>query len=316
MIAMGSEQIPVVEDVSFNLEHGEVLGLVGESGCGKSITALSIMGLLPRTARIASGQVWLDGVELVSLDSRAVRRVRGGQVGMVFQDPMESLNPVMTVGRQIIETVRNNLGLSRRASRDRAAEVLAKVGIPDPKLRMDDFPHQFSGGMRQRVMVAIAIACEPALLIADEPTTSLDVTIQAQILELIKNLRDELGMAVLLITHDLGIAAGMCNRVNVMYSGRVVESALVDDLFFRPQMPYTRALLDAIPTPFDPPGSRLRTIEGQPAAPRAIPVGCRFAPRCEHVREVCEREEPAFASRGSDIHRARCWATESQGWLA
>jgi oligopeptide transport system ATP-binding protein len=313
---VGARVHPVVEDVSFDLEHGEVLGLVGESGCGKSITALSIVRLLPRSARIISGQVCLEGVDLVGLDARAIRKVRGRQIGFVFQDPMESLNPVMTVGRQISETIRNNLGLSRRAAHARATEMLAKVGIPDPRSRMDDFPHQFSGGMRQRVMVAIAIACEPPLLIADEPTTSLDVTIQAQILDLIKRLRDELGMAVLLITHNLGIAAGICNRVNVMYAGRVVETAPVDLVFSSPQMPYTHALLESIPTPLDMPGSTLRTIEGQPPDPRALPVGCRFAPRCRHVRNVCQHEEPALSTRGTEAHQARCWATEPNGWLA
>jgi oligopeptide/dipeptide ABC transporter ATP-binding protein len=314
VIGSPTHEAPVVDEVSFDITHGEVLGLVGESGCGKSMTALSIVRLLPRVARIRGGEVLLEGLDLARLDGHAMRGVRGGRIGVVFQDPMESLNPVMPVGRQITETIEQNLGLSRRAARARAIEVLGHVGIPDAARRIDDYPHQFSGGMRQRVMIAIAIACEPALLIADEPTTSLDVTIQAQILELLKRLRDEFGMAILLITHDLGIAAGMCDRINVMYAGRVVESALVDRLFALPQAPYTRALLESIPTPLDVPGTLLRVIEGQPPDPRAFPAGCRFAARCKFARELCREREPDILSRGNG-HLARCWATEAAGWL-
>jgi oligopeptide transport system ATP-binding protein len=309
--------VRAVDGVTFSVEKGKTLGIVGESGCGKSVTALSIMGLIPKPpARIVGGSITFEGRDLAELSDRELETMRGRKIAMIFQDPMTSLNPTLKIGTQITETMRRHLDVSKDAARRRAIELLEEVRIPRAAERIDDYPHRFSGGMRQRVMIAIALSCNPALLIADEPTTALDVTIQAQILELIAKLRDELGMGVLLITHDLGIAAGMCDRVNVMYAGRIVESAPVADLFAQPQMPYTRALLDAIPTPLDAPGSRLRTIEGQPPAPQALPPGCRFAPRCAHVRDVCRAEEPGFTPRGRALHGARCWATEPEGWLS
>lgn len=308
--------VHAVDDVSFDLDDGETLGLVGESGCGKTMTALSIVRLVPEPAgRIVRGQIFFDGTDLLTLSNEQMRTFRGKRIGFVFQDPMTSLNPTHTIGHQIAESTRIHLRLSRRASLDRAAELLDRVGIPQGRRRMNDYPHQFSGGMRQRVMIAIAIACDPELLIADEPTTALDVTIQAQILELIASLADELKTAVILITHDLGIAAGMCDRVNVMYAGRVVETAGVDAIFENPQMPYTSGLLESLPRVGDLAGSRLRTIEGQPPDLLAPPARCRFTPRCRHARDICRTAEPGLTPRHDESHQARCWGTEPGGWI-
>jgi len=304
-----------VDDVSLTLDHGETLGLVGESGCGKSMTALSIMRLVPETARIVAGEVVLDGEDLLKLAPDEMRERRGGRIGMVFQDPMTSLNPVHRVGDQIAESARLHLGLSRAAALDRAVELLDKVGIPRARDRARDHPHQFSGGMRQRVMIAIALACDPILLLADEPTTALDVTIQAQILELIASISDEFGTAVILITHDLGIAAGLCDRISVMYGGRIVESAPTDEIFARPRMPYTLGLMESIPGVTTVPGQPLRTIDGMPPDLVDPPPGCRFAPRCTHARERCRTEEPELTGRSAAGHLARCWGTEPGGWI-
>ncbi len=308
--------VHAVDEVSFDLGYGETLGLVGESGCGKSVTALSITRLVPDPpGKIVSGEVLFEGIDLLKLGSDDIRRLRGKEIGFIFQDPLTSLNPTLTIGFQIAESIRTHLGLSKRAANDRVVELLSKVGIPKARERLGDYPHQFSGGMRQRVMIAIALACNPKLLLADEPTTALDVTIQAQILELIQTLSQEFDTAVLLITHDLGIAAGMCNRINVMYAGRIVESGSIDSLFVDPQMPYAWGLLDSLPRLDEARGTRLRTIEGLP--PLLIDLGdrCRFAPRCAYARDVCWEREPELVDRSGPHHVARCWGTESGGWI-
>jgi oligopeptide transport system ATP-binding protein len=309
--------IQAVDDVSFDLDYGETLGLVGESGCGKSVTALSIARLVPDPpGKIVAGQVLFDGIDILSLSSDAMRKLRGKEIGFIFQDPLTSLNPTLTIGYQIGEAIREHLGLPPKAARDRVVELLAKVGIPRPHDRLKDYPHQFSGGMRQRVMIAIALSCDPKLILADEPTTALDVTIQAQILELIQTLSDEFGTAVLMITHDLGIAAGMCDRVNVMYAGRIVETGTVDDMFENPRMPYAWGLLDSLPRIDDVRGSRLRTIEGLPPLLIKPPDACRFGPRCRYARDICREDEPELTVRPGEGHLARCWATEPGGWIS
>ena len=308
--------VHAVDEVSFELDYGETLGLVGESGCGKSVTALSLTRLVPSPpGEIVAGEIIFDGIDILKLTGNEMRLLRGKKIGFIFQDPMTSLNPTLTIGYQIAESARLHLGLSRRAALDRAAELLSKVGIPKAKDRLADYPHQFSGGMRQRVMIAIALACDPMLLLADEPTTALDVTIQAQILELIRSLSDEFGTAVILITHDLGIAAGMCNRINVMYAGRIVETGKVDDIFENPQMPYAWGLLDSLPRLDEEKGARLRTIEGLP--PDLINPGpeCRFSPRCHYARDVCRASEPELSPRAEEDHLARCFGTEPGGWI-
>jgi oligopeptide transport system ATP-binding protein len=308
--------VQAVDDVSFELGYGETLGLVGESGCGKSVTALSIARLVPNPpGRIVSGEIVFDGIDILKIDADEMRHLRGKEIGFIFQDPLTSLNPTLTIGYQIAESIRQHMGLSPKAALDRVAELLSKVGIPRAKDRLKDYPHQFSGGMRQRVMIAIALSCDPKLILADEPTTALDVTIQAQILELISRLSDEFHTAVLLITHDLGIAAGMCDRVNVMYAGRIVETGTTDDLFERPRMPYSWGLLDSLPRLDDVRGDRLRTIEGLPPILINPPDACRFEPRCRFARDVCRQDEPELTRRGETDHHARCWATQPDGWI-
>ena len=301
--------IHAVNDVSFNLRPGELLGVVGESGSGKSVTMMSLLGLLPSPpAQNAGGQVMFEGKDLLKIPQSELRAVRGGKIGFIFQDPMTSLNPVFTVGFQIMEPLRRHLGLDKERARKRAAELLDLVGIPDAARRLKDFPHQFSGGMRQRVMIAIALACDPKVLIADEPTTALDVTIQAQILELVRDLRQKLGMAIVWITHDLGVVAGISDRVMVMYGGQVVEMAPVKELFARPRHPYTQALLQTIPALHGAREARLRTIEGQPPILRKAPAACPFLSRCRHAVPVCGLENPArrTLTPGHDVacHRA------------
>jgi peptide/nickel transport system ATP-binding protein/oligopeptide transport system ATP-binding protein len=286
--------IHAVNDVSFHLRKGELLGVVGESGSGKSVTMMSLLGLLPSPpAENRGGRVMLGDTDLLTLPPAALRDVRGRRVGFIFQDPMTSLNPVFTVGNQIMEPLRRHLGMDRARARARAQELLDLVGIPDAGSRLDDYPHQFSGGMRQRVMIAVALACDPEVLIADEPTTALDVTIQAQILELVKGLRRKLGMAIVWITHDLGVVAGIADRVMVMYGGQVVEHAPVAALFEDPRHPYTRALLQTIPSHGASRAARLRVIEGQPPIMTAVPASCPFRPRCAHALEICARANPA-----------------------
>jgi oligopeptide transport system ATP-binding protein len=309
--------VRAVDDVSFELGYGETLGLVGESGCGKSVTALSLTRLVPNPpGKIVAGSVVFDGVDVLKLSDDGMRKLRGKEIGFIFQDPLTSLNPTLTIGFQIAEAIRQHMGLSKKASYDRVVELLGKVGIPRARDRLGDYPHQFSGGMRQRVMIAIALSCDPKLILADEPTTALDVTIQAQILELISVLSDEFGTAVLLITHDLGIAAGMCDRVNVMYAGRIVETGSVDVIFEKPRMPYAWGLLDSLPRLDDVRGERLRTIEGLPPLLINVPDACRFNPRCNFARDACRDHEPELTQRDEPGHLARCWATEKGGWIA
>ena len=309
--------VQAVDDVTFDMKYGETLGLVGESGCGKSVTALSIARLVPNPpGRIVAGSITFDGIDVLKLNNDGIRKLRGKEIGFIFQDPLTSLNPTLTIGYQIAEAIRQHMGLSDAAARDRVVELLSKVGIPRAKERLGDYPFQFSGGMRQRVMIAIALSCDPKLILADEPTTALDVTIQAQILELIQKLSDEFGTAVLMITHDLGIAAGMCDRVNVMYAGRIVETATVDELFEQPRMPYSWGLLDSLPQIDDVRGEKLRTIEGMPPVLISPPDTCRFSPRCPYVRDICNEHEPALTERATTRHLARCWATQPDGWIA
>jgi peptide/nickel transport system ATP-binding protein len=286
-----------VDDVSFSIPPGGTLGVVGESGCGKSVTALSVMRLVPDPpGRVVGGEIRFKGKDLLALSEEEMRRIRGNQISMVFQEPMTSLNPVYTVGEQIGETVRLHQKLDRKRGKERAVEMLRQVGIPAPEQRVDAYPHQLSGGMRQRVMIAMALACNPELVIADEPTTALDVTIQAQILDLLKRLQAERGMAVMLITHDLCVVAESCDAVVVMYAGRVVEQAPVRALFSRPAHPYTAGLLRSIPSLQEVQSGaerpRLKTIPGMVPSLRRLPVGCRFRDRCERALEVCARVDP------------------------
>ena len=298
--------IHAVNGISFGLDEGELLAVVGESGSGKSVAMMSLLQLLPMPpAEIASGRVRFQDQDLVRLGASAIRQVRGARIGFIFQDPMTSLNPVFTVGYQIMEPLREHLGMSRKQARQRAIELLDLVGIPAPAKRIDDYPHQFSGGMRQRVVIAIALACDPKVLIADEPTTALDVTVQAQILELVRDLRDKLGMAIIWITHDLGVAAGIADRIVVMYAGLVVEHARVSELFDNPQHPYTRALLDSLPGRHSA-GERLRSIAGQPPLLLAEPASCPFAPRCRHAFDRCRAENPRLVAVEAG-HDVACW---------
>nr|WP_274426165.1 ABC transporter ATP-binding protein [Chelativorans sp. YIM 93263] len=294
----------IVEDVSFVIHEGETLGLVGESGCGKSVTALSVMRLLPEPPmRFTSGSIRLKDKDLLSLREEELRAIRGDQVSMIFQEPMTSLNPVFTIGNQISEAVLLHRDVSREQAEARAVELLDRVGIPAARSALTRYPHELSGGQRQRVMIAMALACDPELLIADEPTTALDVTVQAQILELLDDLRRNTGMAVLLITHDLGVVSQYCDRVAVMYGGRIVEQASAETLFAAPQHRYTEALLATIPAS-NPPGTRLPAISGTVPPPGKRPPGCSFHPRCQAKIDICARELPELSG---EEHLTRCW---------
>ncbi len=306
-------KLVAVDDVSFDIRPGEVLGLVGESGCGKTVTSKSILRLIPDPpGRISGGKVLFEGQDLVSLSERAMRSVRGNRIAMIFQEPMTALNPVLRVGDQVAETlVLHQPALSKSARRERVLELLIQVGIPSPTTRIDEYPHQLSGGMRQRVMIAMALACKPKLLIADEPTTALDVTIQAQVLRLMLRLRSELGTSILLITHDLGVIAEVCDRVVVMYAGRVVEEASVDDLFHRPQHPYTEALLRSIPKRGRKTSARLATIAGLVPDLRKLPPGCRFQDRCDRAQARCRDQEPQLTTQ-ADGSSVRCFFPVTQ----
>ena len=286
--------VQAVDGVSFRIDQGETLGLVGESGCGKSMTAMSIMKLLPNGGYIAGGSIKIGGQDIVPLDDDDMRKIRGNEVAVIFQDPMTSLNPTMTIGNQIAETLRIHRGWRNEQAMRRAEEVLGVVGMPRPKERLHQYPHQLSGGLRQRVMIAMALACEPQLLIADEPTTALDVTIQAQILTLLDALKRDFKMAVLLITHDLGVIAGRADRVCVMYAGKIVEQASIEDLFRKTQHPYTEALLQSIPKPDQDQSEPLYSIPGVPPDLTHAPAACRFHPRCRYATEECRQREPSL----------------------
>ena len=307
-------EVHAVNSVSFDLRPGELLGVVGESGSGKSVTMMSLIGLLPSPpADVRAGQVLFEGRDLLQTDEAGLRAIRGARIGFIFQDPMTSLNPVFTVGFQIMEPLRRHMGMTKAQAADRALDLLELVGIPDAKRRLKDYPHQFSGGMRQRVMIAIALACDPKVLIADEPTTALDVTIQAQILELVKDLRQKLGMAIIWITHDLGVIAGIADRVMVMYGGQVVEHGPVRALFANPQHPYTRALLETIPRLAGERSARLKVIEGQPPMMLQAPVSCPFQARCAHAFERCGRENPPRLPVGGGHDVACFWDPATGG---
>jgi oligopeptide transport system ATP-binding protein len=300
--------VRLVEDVSLHVRAGETLAIVGESGSGKTVTFTSALGLLPKPGRVIAGQALLEGEDLLQFSPEELRRRRGARIGMVFQDPLTGLNPVFRIGDQITEVLRAHLPISRRAARDRAIELLARVQIPDPARRVDDYPHQFSGGMRQRVLIAMAIALGPRVLIADEPTTALDVTVQAQVLDLLTDLRQADGMAMVLITHDLGVVARQADRVAVMYAGRVVETGLVEEVFRAPRHPYTISLFRSIPDLESPAGAKLAPISGAPPDPAQRPAGCAFAPRCFAAEESagCLRDRPALndAPHAVACHRA------------
>ena len=305
--------VHAVNGVSFGLKEGETLGVVGESGCGKSVTMLSVLGLIASPpGKIAAGEALFFGQDLLTMPAEKLRQVRGAQIAMIFQDPMTSLNPVLTIGRQLEEPLMIHIGMTKNQARDRAAELLSMVGIPNAKDRLNDYPHQYSGGMRQRVMIAMALSCSPQVLIADEPTTALDVTIQAQIMDLVKRLRNELGMAIIWITHDLGVVAGLAQRVLVMYGGFIIEEASVNDLFANPSHPYTIGLIGSLPRVDGKQQGRLYSIEGQPPVLYQKPQSCPFAPRCKWVMERCWKENPALAPI-SDEHRVACWVDIKTG---
>ena len=304
--------VHAVNRVSFSLDTGELLGVVGESGSGKSVTMMSLLKLLPSPpAELQEGSIRFEGRDVLAFSDEELRELRGGEIGFIFQDPMTSLNPVFTVGFQLMEVLREHLKLSKKAARARAAELLELVGIPSAADRLNDFPHQFSGGMRQRVMIAMALACDPKVLIADEPTTALDVTIQAQILELVRKLRRELGMGIVWITHDLGVIAGIADRVLVMYGGQVVEHATVHELFESPAHPYTQALLATMPSVDGSRSDRLLSIPGQPPNLSEHPSSCSFAPRCAHAFDRCRNENPALISVAPG-HDVACWLRVEQ----
>lgn len=311
--------VKAVDGISFQVHAGETLALVGESGCGKSVTALSIMGLIPPAAgSVVGGKVLFKGDDMLTMTERERRRIRGRGIALIPQDPMTSLNPVLTVGDQILEPLALHLKMRGARARKRAIELLEMVGIPAAESRLSSYPHQMSGGMRQRVMIAMALSCNPSLILADEITTALDVTIQAQILELLKSLTQDLGTALVFITHDLGVVAGIADRVNVMYGGQIVEQASTTDLFDRPNMPYTWGLLTSVPRLDFARRTKLRPIDGQPPDLSDPPPGCRFAARCEYKREICTQELPPRSSGVGDGASARCWGTGTDsrgGWL-
>jgi oligopeptide transport system ATP-binding protein len=299
--------VHAVNGISYHVDEGETLGIVGESGCGKTVNVLSVMRLIPQPpGKIVGGEAWFDGRDLLKISEEEMRQVRGNRISMIFQDPMTSLNPVLTIEQQVSEALMLHLGMDRKQARKRSIELLEMVGIPEAASRIDDYPHQFSGGMRQRVMIAMGLSCNPQLLIADEPTTALDVTIQAQILELVKQLKREIGMAVIWITHDLGVVAGLADRVNVMYAGYIIESGPVKDIYGDPRHPYTIGLLRSVPRLDESVKEKLIPIEGLPPDLIDPPPGCPFAPRCQYQIEKCLKENPPLetVARG---HMVACW---------
>ncbi len=305
--------IHAVNGVSFSLKEGETLGIVGESGCGKSVTMLSVLHLIPSPpGKVVAGKALYKDQDLLQMSNDEIRKVRGSQISMIFQDPMTSLNPVLSIGYQLSEPLMAHLSMGKREAHERAIELLTMVGIPLAQERMDDYPHQFSGGMRQRVMIAMALTCNPQVLIADEPSTALDVTIQAQIIDLVKELRDKIGMAIIWITHDLGIIAGLADRVEVMYAGFIIEEASVDNLYASPQHPYTLGLLGSLPRLDSQEHIRLVSIDGMPPALRETPHFCPFVPRCRFAIEKCKHENPPLISVEKD-HRVACWVDTATG---
>ena len=308
--------IRAVDGVSFTVAPGETLGIVGESGSGKSVTALSLLRLVPRpAAKVVGGEVIVDGEDVLQASEAAMREIRGGKISMILQDPQTSLNPVFTIGAQVSEAIATHLAADKQAVADKTVEALRRVRVADPGRRMHDYPHQMSGGMKQRVVGAIALGSAPKVLIADEPTTALDVTIQAQYLRLLKDIQRETGLAIIFITHDFGVVARMCDKVAVMYAGRVVEQGPVREIFSRPAHPYTQALLNSVPT-IEADVERLYSIRGQPPAFWDMPAGCRFEPRCERASAKCkEAYPPRYADEESADHSASCWALEETGWL-
>lgn len=305
--------IHAVNGVSFKLKEGETLGIVGESGCGKSVTVMSMLRLIPSPpGKVNAGKAIFQGKDLLKMSDEEIRHIRGAQISMVFQDPMTSFNPVLTIGRQVSEPLEVHMGMNKKQAEDRVVEMLEKVGIPNPRDRLNDYPHQFSGGMRQRVMIAMALVCTPQILIADEPTTALDVTIQAQIVELAKALRDDLGMAIIWITHDLGIIAGLADEVAVMYGGFIIEMAPVRELYSHPNHPYTLGLLGSLPRMDETGQRRLVSIDGLPPVLLEKPNFCPFAPRCKYVVERCWKENPPLMQISPD-HRVACWVNPETG---
>ena len=298
-------EVKAVNGVSFYLDSGKVLGIVGESGSGKSVTAYSIMQILEKTGKIVSGSVKFDGQELVGIGEKGMKKIRGNKISIIFQDPMTSLNPTYTIGHQLMEAIRLHTNRSKKEAWDRAVEMLKLVNVNEPEKRMKQYPFEFSGGMRQRVMIAMALACEPDILIADEPTTALDVTIQAQILELMQKLQKELGMAIIMITHDLGVVAQMCDEVIVMYAGSICEQGTADEIFYNPKHEYTKGLMRSIPT-VDNDGEKLEPIAGTPIDLLNMPQGCPFAPRCDAAMKICLRER-CQRMQINDMHQAACW---------
>lgn len=304
-------EVKALNDVSLHLKEGEVLGIVGESGSGKSVTAYSLMGLTAYPGRLIGGSLEFNGHKIEKMTEREMRKIRGNEISIIFQDPMTSLNPVYTIGNQIREVVMLHTNKNKQQANERAKELLTLVGINEPEKRLKQYPHELSGGMRQRVMIAIALACEPKLLIADEPTTALDVTIQAQILELMMELKEKLGMAIVMITHDLGVVANMCDRIAVMYAGKVVEYGTADDIFYNPCHEYTKGLIRSIPKLTEKEHNKLVPIEGSPVDMLNPPAGCPFAPRCGACMKICLREMPPYTDL-NEIHYSACWLMQKQ----
>lgn len=302
-------EVKALNDVSIHVKQGEVLGIVGESGSGKSVTAYSLMGLTAHPGKLMGGTLEFNGHEIHNMSEKEFRKIRGNEISIIFQDPMTSLNPVYSIGNQIEEVILLHTGKNKKEAHERAVELLTLVGINEPEKRLKQYPHELSGGMRQRVMIAIALACEPKLLIADEPTTALDVTIQAQILELMMELKDKLGMAIIMITHDLGVVASMCEKIAVMYGGRIVEYGTTDDIFYNPKHEYTKGLLKSIPRLDAEVHERLVPIEGTPIDLLNPPKGCPFAPRCSSCMKICLKEMPPVTTFG-DVHYTQCWMNQ------